>query len=141
MTLVLPSKRGHQFVSSRSWLTNTSKPPSSSPRRLVTDGSISTDSPLQSVLRTAAKQQPSGCEKVRTELSCLRALEWGLHWGCLATSSSKDTQTSPWIPAQMSPVREIFLPLLKWAIPFFTSSFVTGFLATLKMGIMPSEVS
>lgn len=55
VTLVLPSKRGHQFVSSRSWLTNTSKPPSSSPRRLVTDGSTSTDNPLQSVLRTAAK--------------------------------------------------------------------------------------
>ena len=117
------------------------------PRCLVTDGSISTDNPLQSVLHTAAewvwKGRPHDDSVMMPGLFYLGALERGLRGGCLATSSSKDTQTSPWISAQMSPDPGDLStsPEVGSSITFYTSSFVTAFLATLKISIMPSEVS
>ena len=84
VTLVSPCKTGHQFLSSRSRLTNTSKPPSSSPRRLVTDGSVSIDNPLQSSPhsgRVGVKRQTRRwlCDDDRTLLP--RGVGMGPSWG------------------------------------------------------------
>ena len=122
-TLVSPCKTGHQFLSSRSRLPNTPKPQSSSPRRLVTDGSVSTDNPPRS--GGLSTERPSGCGQADQAMT----LWW---WQDSPTSGRWNGVFAGdvWPLALLRTlrllhefqlkchlVREIFLPLRKWAIP------------------------